>query len=192
MISTAGTTSTPHGSAERTAHLEKVFSQLGSLMFKLHEFWNEALAARIDGKIRLQAAELQELGDARQRAWINECAAVTDKLARTQEPEHPEETSVGHVEEDAWQEASSEACKSQTEGKPDLEDVRAARRANPRLRASRTWRMYASGSTSSGSKIDSRLMSRPKSSRGPQTGRTSARRCWTKKKLIEAGFRDPR
>ena len=54
---------------------------------------------------------------------------MTDKLARIQEPEQPEETSVGHVEEDAWQEAKSESgeqgtdetCKSQTEGKPDVD-----------------------------------------------------------------------
>ena len=49
-VSTAGTTSTPHASAERTAHLDKVFSQLGSLMFTLQDFWNEALAAGIDGQ----------------------------------------------------------------------------------------------------------------------------------------------
>ena len=68
------------------------------------------MATGIDGKIKLQAAELQELEDARQRAWINECAAaVADKLARIQEPEQLGEKSVCHVEEDAWQEASSEA-----------------------------------------------------------------------------------
>ena len=67
VISTAGTTSTPHTSAERTAHLEKVFSQLGSLMSTLQEFWNEALAAGIDDKIKLQATDLLELEDARQR-----------------------------------------------------------------------------------------------------------------------------
>ena len=83
VVSTAETTSTPHASAERTAHLEKVVNLLGSLMSTLQDLWNEALAAGIDGKIKLQAAELQELEDARQRAWINECAAVTDKLART-------------------------------------------------------------------------------------------------------------
>ena len=65
VVSTAGTTSTPHASAERTAHLEKVFSQLVSLMSTLQDFWNEALAAGIDGNIKLQAAELQELEDAR-------------------------------------------------------------------------------------------------------------------------------
>ena len=58
-------------------------------MSTLQEFLNETLAAGIDGMIKLQAAELQELEDARQKAWINECAAVTDKLARIQEPEQP-------------------------------------------------------------------------------------------------------
>ena len=57
MVSTAGTTSTPHASAERTAHPEKVFSQLGSLMSTLQDFWNEDLAAGTDGMIKLQAAE---------------------------------------------------------------------------------------------------------------------------------------
>ena len=81
VVSTAGTTSTRHASAEGTAHLEKLVSQLLSLMSTLQDCWKEALAAGIDGKIKLQAAELQELEDARQKAWINECAAVTDKLA---------------------------------------------------------------------------------------------------------------
>ena len=72
---------------------------------------------------------------------------MTDKLARIQEPGQPEETSVCHVEEDARQEASSEAgersttdrmqgqhlvedatrrdktCNSQTEAKQDLEQL---------------------------------------------------------------------
>ena len=90
-------------------------------MSTLQEFWNEALAA-----------ELQELEDARQMAWMDEYAAVTDKVARIQETEQPEEKPMGHVEEEAWQEASSEAgeqstdetCESHTEGKPDLEDAR--------------------------------------------------------------------
>ena len=66
VVSTAETTSTPHANAERTAHLEKVFSLLGSLTSTLQDFWSEALAACID-KVKLQAAELQELEDARQR-----------------------------------------------------------------------------------------------------------------------------
>ena len=111
VVSTAETISTPHASAERTAHLKKTFGQLGSFVSTLQDFWSEALAAGIDGNIKLQAAELQELEDARQRAWISECAAVTDKLARIQEPKQLEETSVGHVEEDAWHEASSEVGK---------------------------------------------------------------------------------
>ena len=117
VVSIAGTTSTPHVSAERTAHLDKVFSRLGSLMSTLQDFWNEALAAGIDGKIKLQAAELQEIEDARQKAWINECAALTDKLAHVQEPEQLEEMSVCHVKEDAWQESSSEAGEHGFEGK---------------------------------------------------------------------------
>ena len=88
----------------------------------------------------MQAAELHELEDARQKALINECAAVADKLARIQEPEQLEEMSACHVEEDAWQEANSEAgtveqgteakygqdrtCKAQAEGKTDLEHGR--------------------------------------------------------------------
>ena len=67
VVSTTEPTSTPHASADRTAQREKVFSLLGSLMSTLQDFWNEALAAGIDGKIKLQAAELQELEDARQR-----------------------------------------------------------------------------------------------------------------------------
>ena len=108
-------------------------------MSTLQKFWNEALAAGIDGKIKLQAAGLQELEDARQKAWINECAAVTDKLACIQEPEQPEEMSVG---QDAWQEANSESgeqgtdetCKSQIE--------------------------YASASTRSSSKVEAEIESR--------------------------------
>ena len=53
MVSTAGTTSTPHARAERLAHLEKVFTRLRSLMSTLQDFWNEALAAGIDGKIKM-------------------------------------------------------------------------------------------------------------------------------------------
>ena len=120
--STARTTWTPHAIAERTAHLEKVFSQLVSLMSTLQDFCNEALAAGIDGKIKLQAADLQELEDARQKAWKTS-AAVTDKLAHTQEPEQFEETSVCHVEEDAWQEASSEAGEQGIEEKHRNEAV---------------------------------------------------------------------
>ena len=71
----------------------------------------------------MQAAELQELEDARQRAWINECAAVTDKLAHIQELEQLEEMSVCHVEEDAWQEASSEAGEQGIEEKHRIEAV---------------------------------------------------------------------
>ena len=123
MVSTVETTSTPHASAERTAHLEKVFSLLWSLMSTLQDFRNEALAAGIDGKIKLQTAELQELKDARQRAWISEFAAVTDKLARIQEPEQLEEMSVCHVEEDARQEASSEAGEQGIEEKHRNEAV---------------------------------------------------------------------
>ena len=74
VVSTAETISTPHASAPGL--LER------------------GLGGCIDGKIKLQAAELQELEDARQRAWISECAAVTDKLSRIQEPEQPEEVSV--------------------------------------------------------------------------------------------------
>ena len=96
--------------------------------------------------------------DARQRAWINECAAVTDKLAHIQELEQLEEMSVCHVEEDAWQEASSEAGEQGIEEKHRIEAVeqdteakysmqravpgcggrRVRRRPNPRLRASWT------------------------------------------------------
>ena len=62
---------------------------------------------------------------------------MADKLARTQEPEQLEKMSACHVEEEAWQEARSEAgaveqgteakysqdrtCKAQAEGKADLE-----------------------------------------------------------------------
>ena len=124
MVSTAETTSMPHASAERTAHLEKkVVSRLGSLMSTLQDFRKEALAAGIDVKIKLQAAELQELEDARQSAWINECAAVTDKLATIRELEELEEMSVCHVEEDAWQEASSEAGEQGIEEKHRNEAV---------------------------------------------------------------------
>ena len=77
-------------------------------MSTLQDFWNEAWAAGIDGKIKLQAAELQELEDVRQKVWINECATVAGKPARMQEPEQLEDMSVCHVQEDAWQEASSE------------------------------------------------------------------------------------
>ena len=62
---------------------------------------------------------------------------------------------------ESGEQRTDETCKSQTEGKPDLDDVRR---------------------TSSGSKIDSRRMLRPKSSRGLHNGRTtwsSARRNWT-------------
>ena len=101
-----------------------MFRQLGSLISTLQEYWNEALATGIDGKIKLQAAELQELEDARQRAWINECAAaVADKLARIQEPEQLGEKSVCHVEENAWQEASSEAGEQGIEEKRRNEAV---------------------------------------------------------------------
>ena len=103
VVRTAETTLTPHASAERTAHLEKVVSRLACLMSTLQDLWNEASAAGIDGKIKLQAAELQELEDARRKAWINECAAVADKVARVQEK------FVCHAEEDAWEQASSEA-----------------------------------------------------------------------------------
>ena len=87
VVSTAGTTLTPHASAERTAYLEKFVSQSGSLMSALQDLLNEALAAGVDGQIKRQAAELQELEDARQKEWVNECAAVTDKLAHIREPE---------------------------------------------------------------------------------------------------------
>ena len=62
VVSTAETTSTLHASAERTAHLEKVVSRQGSLMSTVEDLWNEALAAGIDGKIKLQGG-----GAARER-----------------------------------------------------------------------------------------------------------------------------
>ena len=88
-------------------------------MSTLQDCWNEALAAGIDGKIKLHAAELQELEDVRQIAWINECAAVADKLARIQEPEQLGEKFVCHVE-DAWQLASSEAVEQDIEAKHSM------------------------------------------------------------------------
>ena len=75
VVSAAGTTLASHASAERTAHLEKLVSQSGSLMSALQVWLNEALAAGVDGQIKRQAAELQELEDARQKEWVNECAA---------------------------------------------------------------------------------------------------------------------
>ena len=152
VVSTAETTSTSHASAERTAHLEKVVSRLGALMTTLQDLWNEASAAGIDGKVTLQAAELQELEDVRQKAWINECAAVADNLARIQEPEQLGEKSGCHVEEDVWQQASSEAVEQGIEDKHRndaaeqdieakhrmqeqylVEGPRVRRRLNPRL-----------------------------------------------------------
>ena len=101
------------------------------------------MAAGIDGKIKLQAVELPELEDARQKAWMNECAAVTDKLARMQEPEQLGEKSVCHVEEDAWQlsrrstetKPSSKTSKRSTacRGSTWLREPRVRRRVNPRL-----------------------------------------------------------
>ena len=173
VVSTAGTTSTPHACAERTAHLEKVFNQLGSLMSMLQDLGKEASAACIDGKIKLQTAELQELEYVRQKAWINECAAVADKLARIQELEQLGKKSVCHVEEHAWQQASGEAVEQGIEEKhrktPSSKTSkqctacrsstwsrgpRVRRRVNPRLRASGTWSMDASVSTSSSWRSD--------------------------------------
>ena len=71
----------------------------------------------------MQAAELQELEDVRQKAWMNECAAVIDKLARMQELEQLGEMSVCHVEEDAWRQASSDAAEQGIEEKHRNEAV---------------------------------------------------------------------
>ena len=118
---------------ERTANLEKVVSWPGSLIYTLQDLCNEASAAGIDGKIKLQAAELQELEDVRQKAWIFECAAVADKLARIQEPEPLGEKSVCHVEEDAWQQASSEAVEQGIEEKHRNEAVEQDIEAKPSM-----------------------------------------------------------
>ena len=60
-------------------------------MSTFQDFWNEALAAGIDGKIKLQAAELQELEDVRKKARMKECEQLGEKSVCHEEEEAVEQ-----------------------------------------------------------------------------------------------------